>query len=593
MPLGDEFNSSFVQIFSWVDLAFLVFFFGEYAGHILVDGVKYFRRTDGTWEKLYIVDATTVVMSLVLSSLNAAKVIDTQLSIFRMFRLLRLLKVAIAIQRVKGRTAKFRNKGASAQAAPPECNWVDAGTRCYDAQHNKLPAPTAKYSAFLSHYKMEAAADARYLEQHLEAMTKTNVFIDSNDLVDLEKIFEEGVLKSEMIVLLGTTGVLTRPWCLLELYEARRHHIPVVTFAMSAHAFTPASARAHMDNLQPKLPDGAEQLIREYLAENPLPGGSPDSWERFVELVTEAVDPTGDGAARLPIYQEWHNMGADEQVKAEMKALVTSMARVTHRRLEWTESEPEEAEVEPRSWKDVLLCKGNKTPKHVMCVFESKGSSAARVLQGGLQPKLGRPLLLSGQWSANYHELAEARNKLDATQLGGTPEEIAEAEQKMRAVRLKVSEHIEDAVSIGVRGCTALVVLLTPRVWTCPLTLLEVFTALQNQITVVPVVVASSGYDFATVPAQLEELAARIEEQMGAGPYKDLVELLALRGVSMHAMKTLLKKLPKLIAVTMEIAGKIDASGRTSASPTKDAADEADANEGFTAVIVNRCLKKK
>jgi hypothetical protein len=66
-----------------------------------------------------------------------------------------LLKVAIAIQRVKGRTAKFRNKGANAQAAPPECNWVDAGTRRYDAQHIKLPAPTAKYSAFLSHYKME------------------------------------------------------------------------------------------------------------------------------------------------------------------------------------------------------------------------------------------------------------------------------------------------------------------------------------------------------------------------------------------------------------------------------------------------------
>ena len=36
-----------------------------------------------------------------------------------------------------------------------------------------------------------------------------------------------------------------------------------------------------------------------------------------------------------------------------------------------------------------------------------------------------------------------------------------------------MSEHIEDAVSIGVRGCTALVVLLTPRVWTCPLTLLR------------------------------------------------------------------------------------------------------------------------
>ena len=130
--------------------------------------------------------------------------IDTQLSIFRLFRLLRLLKVAIAVQRVKGRTEKFRKKGGHAEAGPPTCNWESAGKHRFDAQNNKMPAPTAKYSAFLSHYKMEAAADARYLEQHLEAMTNTNVFIDSNDLVDLEKIFEEGVLKSEMIVLLGT-----------------------------------------------------------------------------------------------------------------------------------------------------------------------------------------------------------------------------------------------------------------------------------------------------------------------------------------------------------------------------------------------------
>ena len=90
MPLGDDFNSWFIFIFAYVDLAFLVFFAGEYAAHMLVDGIRYFRKVDGTWEKLYLVDASTVVVSLVLSSLNAAKVIDTQLSIFRMFRLLRL-----------------------------------------------------------------------------------------------------------------------------------------------------------------------------------------------------------------------------------------------------------------------------------------------------------------------------------------------------------------------------------------------------------------------------------------------------------------------------------------------------------------------
>ena len=74
---------------------------------------------------------------------------------------------------------------------------------------------------------------------------------------------------------------------------------------------------------------------------------------------------------------------------------------MTHRKLEWKETAHEEPEAEPLSWKDRLLCRGSKPPKHVMCVFEREGSSAARVLQGGLQPKLGRPLLLSGQWSSN------------------------------------------------------------------------------------------------------------------------------------------------------------------------------------------------
>jgi len=44
LPTGAEFKSVKLQVFSWIDLVFLVFFFSEYVAHVLVDGIKYFRR---------------------------------------------------------------------------------------------------------------------------------------------------------------------------------------------------------------------------------------------------------------------------------------------------------------------------------------------------------------------------------------------------------------------------------------------------------------------------------------------------------------------------------------------------------------------
>ena len=39
-----------------------------------------------------------------------------------------------------------------------------------------------------------------------------------------------GVHKSDVLVVLATKGVLTRPWCLLEMWEAALHEIPIVLF---------------------------------------------------------------------------------------------------------------------------------------------------------------------------------------------------------------------------------------------------------------------------------------------------------------------------------------------------------------------------
>lgn len=38
------------------------------------------------------------------------------------------------------------------------------------------------------------------------------VYLDSSTLSDLRTLFTEGVHKSDVIVLLATRGVLTRPW---------------------------------------------------------------------------------------------------------------------------------------------------------------------------------------------------------------------------------------------------------------------------------------------------------------------------------------------------------------------------------------------
>ena len=98
---------------------------------------------------------------------------------------------------------------------PPVASWrVGAGNQ---------------YAAFLSHYKAESASTARYLHDLMQRMLGgCAVYLDSSNLTDLRYIWEDGLRLSDTVVLLGTRGVLTRPWCLLELWEASRNQIPVI-----------------------------------------------------------------------------------------------------------------------------------------------------------------------------------------------------------------------------------------------------------------------------------------------------------------------------------------------------------------------------
>ncbi|KAL1524680.1 hypothetical protein AB1Y20_019566 [Prymnesium parvum] len=59
--------------------------------------------------------------------------------------------------------------------------------------------PDGIYAAFLSHYKNEAASDARYMHDMLRKMLKAPVFLDSSSLSDLRDLITEGVHKSDTL----------------------------------------------------------------------------------------------------------------------------------------------------------------------------------------------------------------------------------------------------------------------------------------------------------------------------------------------------------------------------------------------------------
>ena len=90
-----------------------------------------------------------------------------------------------------------------------------------------------RFACFLSHFKIQCASEARLLQAELETSLGRRCFLDSDDLKDLRELTEH-VRKSEVLVLIQSSGVLKRPWCLLELVTAIDAGIPIVGVALSS-----------------------------------------------------------------------------------------------------------------------------------------------------------------------------------------------------------------------------------------------------------------------------------------------------------------------------------------------------------------------
>ena len=126
-----------------------------------------------------------------------------------------------------------------------------------------------RYVAFISHYKMEAGTDARYLVELIEASCETPCFLDSSELTHLSDIFS-GVEQSSVLLVLATPGLLLRPWCLLEIWHAYTISVPVVLMPIENSGFTRRGTEHTLRHLESELEaksPGAMHLIKKHLSQ--------------------------------------------------------------------------------------------------------------------------------------------------------------------------------------------------------------------------------------------------------------------------------------------------------------------------------------
>ena len=121
------------------------------------------------------------------------------------------------------------------------------------------------FAAFVSHVKAEASMEARFMQTEIEGALGRRAFLDSDDLRDLGSLVNH-VKDSDVLVLLQTKSILTRPWCLIEMITAMDAGVPIVGVCLTKHAFPyDFEEAAHfMTFLDTLLDPSSAQLLSEH-----------------------------------------------------------------------------------------------------------------------------------------------------------------------------------------------------------------------------------------------------------------------------------------------------------------------------------------
>lgn len=418
---------------------------------------------------------------------------------------------------------------SSVMLSPPCCDWqVRKG-------HS--------FALFLSHYKKEAGSDARYLHDVLSRMTGCSCFLDSESLVTLEHLMSAGLRKSDVVVVLATGDYLTRPWCLLELWEAHRTRTPCVLIEVAGRGFDAAKARAFLNDIEAQLPDWAMAEVKKN-----LPAGA--STKDFRRACLEALHLDGDGA--LPTVLKFQPWASDHQMLAACIDLLDACAEAAGRgKLVWGE-------------KKLRLEDSSKNVVQSSTSMEGTGGRSER--SGSIappKPSIWRFARHSAALSRSAHRSAANGEGAGAAYAAFVSHYRAEAGCTARFLQVALARRLgrpvfldaTDAVAIdkiisdGVASSDMLVLVLTERVLTRPWVLLEAYEAVRRRIPLVPVFIEGAGYDYGRAAEYLKDLETNLEAA-NPGAVGEIDGQLRKRGLSFaYLAEALQTAIPLTIAV--------------------------------------------
>lgn len=378
----------------------------------------------------------------------------------------------------------------------------------------------AKYAAFLSHFKMEAGSDARFLREVLMKMLGTNVFLDSADLTDLRLLMTEGVRQSDVLVILGTASVLTRPFCLLEIFEAVQQGIPVEIVQVASNPLDVDAAFELVDHLEEQLdalnPGAFEQLVHHL-------------GRRRIKLLKAALRSCLETCTEQGVLT-WHPHASDAHILANGKDICEALARDTEQELVW--AEPDGRRLSSHRTRSSEKASTERSARlGVVTVSDGGHGDGGGVAADGATASGAGATMVAATFvrklSRRSSESAVAAARKATLFLSFAPSDAGSDARVLQAALFQLqgkpvihghggnaAEHREARAQIG--ECRALVLLQTPGTLLTAGVLLDLWEAVQQAKPIIPVVVDGQGqarYDFEAASgyyAHLEtELRAR------------------------------------------------------------------------------------